>query len=90
MGATLSLDEYFKRWHAQQAAQHARHRNQIGRFKSHGVQIVTYAVTRPIQDILAGIMFGVSGVIVEPCRCKGKGSVWSYERDWNRYYWSHN
>ncbi len=72
--AALSLDEYFKRWHAQQAAQHVRRRNRTGKFQSDGFQIVAYSVARPVQDILAGILFGASGVIVEPyvgARTKG-------------------
>ncbi len=64
--ATLSLDEYFKRWHAEQAVDQARRRN----LTSHGGQkthlMIASAVTRPIQDIIVGIYFATSGIIVEP------------------------
>ena len=64
--ATLSLDEYFKRWHAEQAADQARHRNlrNIGRQKTHA--IIASAIARPVQDIVVGIYFATSGIIVEP------------------------
>lgn len=64
--ATLSLDEYFKRWHAEQAADQARHRNlrDNGRQKTH--VIIASAIARPVQDIVVGVYFATSGIIVEP------------------------
>lgn len=70
--ATLSLDKYFKRWHAQQVADHIRHRN--GHFQDKKFSIVASAVTQPFQDILIGVLFGASGLIFEPfygARTKG-------------------
>jgi hypothetical protein len=64
--ATLSLDEHFKRWHAQQAAYHVRHRNMTGQFRPRGHAVVVSAVSRPIQDIIMGVVFAATGVIVEP------------------------
>ncbi len=62
--AALSFDEQFKRWHNQQVTDHVRHMH--GQFRPKGCQLVTSAVTRPIQDIVAGLLFAVSGVFVEP------------------------
>ncbi len=62
--ATLSLDEYFKRWHAEQAAYQLRHRNLAGHGRTHAV--IASAVTRPFQDIIVGLYFATSGIIVEP------------------------
>jgi len=62
--ATLSLDEQYKRWHHQQAADHIRY--MTGQFRPKGCELVLSAVARPVQDITAGLLFAASGLIVEP------------------------
>jgi len=64
--ATLSLDDQFKRWHMQQVADHARHKH--GKFRPKGIRLFTSSVTRPVQDIVAGVLFGAKGLFVEPYR----------------------
>jgi hypothetical protein len=62
--AALSFDEHFQRWHNQQLADHFRHMH--GALRPQGCNLFLSAVTRPIQDIVAGLLFAASGVVVEP------------------------
>ena len=60
------MDEYFRRWHEQQTINHARHRNLSGQFRPSGYVVVASAISRPIFDIVAGVLFAASGLVVEP------------------------
>lgn len=62
--AALSFDEHFKRWHKQQVADHFLHMH--GQFRPQGWELLFSTVTRPLQDIVAGLLFAASGVFVEP------------------------
>lgn len=62
--AALSFDEHFKRWHKQQVADHFLHMH--GQFRPQGCELVVSTLTRPLQDIVAGLLFAASGVLVEP------------------------
>jgi hypothetical protein len=62
--AALSFDEHFKRWHKQQVADHFRHMH--GQFRPKGGELILTAIARPLQDLVAGLLFAVSGVLVEP------------------------
>ena len=61
--AALSFDEHFKRWHKQQV-DHFRHMH--GQFRPKGGELIMTAITRPLQDVVAGLLFAASGVFVEP------------------------
>ena len=60
------MDEYFRRWHEQQTINHARHRNLSGQFRPSGYVVVASAISRPVFDIVAGVLFAASGLVVEP------------------------
>lgn len=64
--ATLSLDEYFKRWHAHQVANHERHRRMNGQIEPYRGAAVVSAVSIPVQDIVVGVLFAASGLVMEP------------------------
>jgi len=58
------MDEQFIRWHLQQVADHARHKH--GKFRPKGVKRFLSPFTRPVQDIVAGVLFGAKGLFIEP------------------------
>ena len=64
--AALSMDEYFRRWHEQQTVNHVRHRNLSGQFRPRGYVVVASALSRPVFDIVIGVLFAASGLVVEP------------------------
>ena len=39
-----------------------------GQFRPQGFELVLSAVTRPLQDVIAGLLFATSGLLVEPYR----------------------
>lgn len=68
----LTLDEHFQRIHSEQKAAQQRNYN---RWKKKGCGRVTLMITRPMQDIVFGFGFGVTGVITEPYRGAKKDGV---------------
>jgi len=66
LAASLSFDDRYVRWHAQQAADHARHKH--SQLRPKGCDLAMSAFAKPMQDIFAGLAFATSGLIVEPIR----------------------
>ena len=64
LAATVSMDAYFQHWHSKQLSNYAK--NQYGQFRSRGIKLITNAIYRPIVDLVVGIAFGCSGLLVEP------------------------
>lgn len=66
LAASLSFDDRYVRWHAQQAADHARHKH--SQLRPKGCDLAISAFAKPLQDIFAGLAFATSGLVVEPIR----------------------
>jgi len=61
--AQLSFDKYYKQWHAEHAVSGDNYR---GNRRTR--EIVVAGFVRPAQDVVSGVLFAASGVIVEPYR----------------------
>lgn len=61
----LTLDEHFQRLHSEQKAAQQRHYN---RFKKKGFGHVTLMVSRPVHDIVFGVVSASTGILTEPYR----------------------
>ena len=61
----LTLDEHFQRLHSEQKAAQQRHYN---RFKKKGFGHVTLMVSRPVHDIIFGVVSASTGILTEPYR----------------------
>ena len=61
----LTLDEHFQRQHSEQKAAQQRH---YDRWKKKGFGHLTLMVSRPVSDIVFGVISASSGLILEPYR----------------------
>ena len=68
--AQLSFDRYYKQWHAEHAVSTDNYR---GNRRTR--EIVIDGIVRPAQDVVSGVVFAASGVIVEPYRGYKDGKV---------------
>jgi hypothetical protein len=64
--AAVSLDPEFRDWHNDKVVVAATNLNR--EWKRRGVQSVGLIVTRPIFDIVLGVVGGVSGIIISPVK----------------------
>lgn len=64
--ASLSLDENFKIWHHKHATDHMIHID--GQFRPRGPKRIVSVVSRPFQDVIEGIYYAITGVVIEPYR----------------------
>ncbi|KAL7555284.1 hypothetical protein ACHAWF_018921 [Thalassiosira exigua] len=62
---TLTLDSHFQRLRSEQKAAQQRH---YDRWKKKGFGHVTLMVTRPVHDIVFGVMSASTGLLTEPYR----------------------
>ena len=70
--ATLSMDDHYKRWHTDQVTSLSMGYRKKWRS---GLKIVVTGVTRPVEDILIGMVFAATGMLVEPYRGLRKGGT---------------
>lgn len=68
--AQLSFDKYYKQWHAEHAVSSDNYR---GNRRTR--EIVVAGIVRPAQDVVSGVLFAASGVIVEPYRGYKEGKA---------------
>jgi len=68
--AQLSFDRYYKQWHAEHAVSGDNYR---GNRRTR--EIVIDGIVRPAQDVVSGVLFAASGVIVEPYRGYKEGKA---------------
>ena len=62
--AILSLDKEFSQWHRERIVSEATNLNRV--WKRRGVQSASEMLTRPVGDILRGVILGASGLFVSP------------------------
>ena len=61
----LTLDEHFQRLHSEQKAAQQRH---YDRWKKKGFGHVTLMISRPVHDIVFGVISASTGLVTEPYR----------------------
>jgi hypothetical protein len=75
--ALVTLDEEYRVWHRDKIVTEATNLNR--EWKRRGVQSAQAILARPLGDILIGVVFGVSGIILSPIkgykRNRGRGVV---------------
>jgi hypothetical protein len=68
----LTLDEHYQRLHSEQKVAQQRH---YDRWKKKGFGHITLMVSRPVHDIVLGVVSASTGLIIEPYRGAKKDGV---------------
>ena len=68
----LTMDEHYQRLHSEQKVAQQRH---YDRWKKKGLSHVTLMVSRPVHDIVLGVMSASTGLLTEPYRGAKKGGI---------------
>lgn len=68
----LTLDEHFQRLHSEQKASQQRY---YDRWKKKGFGHVTLMISRPVHDIVFGVLSAATGVLTEPYRGAKKNGL---------------
>ena len=69
--AILSLDAEFRQWHRDRVVSEAANLNRV--WKRRGVQSVSEMVTRPVGDIVLGVVMGATGFFTSPYKGLRRG-----------------